>query len=106
MHPGDSVQMVFAVTVNGAGTDGTIPTEIVNVGQIQSHETPQKPSNRVVVPLTQVLGTKFVRTTPPTALPFTGFNALQNALIALVLIGGGMVLITWPRLRRQPAFPS
>ena len=105
MHPGDTVPMTFAVTVNGA-VNGTIPTEIVNVGQIQSHETPQKPSNRVVVPLTQVLGTKVVRTQTPTALPFTGFNALQNALIALVLIGGGLVLITWPRLRRQPAFPS
>ena len=106
MHPGDSVQMTFAVTVDGPGADGTIPTEIVNVGQITSNETPQKPSNRVVVPLTQVLGTKVVRTQTPTALPFTGFNALQNALIALVLIGGGLVLITWPRLRRQPAFPS
>jgi len=105
MHPGDSVQMLFAVTVNGP-VNGTIPTEIVNVGAIHSHQTPEKPSNRVVVPLTQVLGTKIVKTTPPTALPFTGFDAMQNALIALVLIGGGLVLITWPRLRRQPALPA
>jgi len=102
MHPGDSEIMHFSVTVSGPGADGTLPTEIVNVGQIRSNETPQKPSNRVVVPLTTVLGIKVVKTTPPTTtLPFTGFNALQNALIALVLIFGGLVLLTWPRLRRQ-----
>lgn len=105
MHPGDAEQMVFAVTVNGAAQDGTLPTEIVNVGAIHSNETPTKPSNRVVVPLTNVLGIKIVRT-PPTTLPFTGFDALQNALIALVLIGGGLVLLTWPRLRLEPELPA
>ena len=102
MHPGDNEDLNFSVTVDGPAADGTLPTEIVNVGQIRSNETPQKPSNRVVVPLTTVLGTKFVKTPPTTTLPFTGFDALQNALIAMVLIGGGLVLLTWPRLRRQP----
>lgn len=103
MHPGESEFLDFSVTVDGAAADGTLPTEIVNVGQIRSNETPQKPSNRVVVPLTTVLGTKIVRTPPTvTTLPFTGFDALQNALVAMVLIGGGLVLLTWPRLRRQP----
>lgn len=102
MHPGDSEVLDFSVTVDGAAADGTLPTEIVNVGQVRSNETPQKPSNRVVVPLTQVLGTKVVRTPPTTTLPFTGFDAVQNALMALVLIGGGLVLLTWPRLRRRP----
>ena len=106
MHPGDNEDLAFSVTVDGPAADGTLPTEIVNVGQIKSNETPQKPSNRVVVPLTTVLGTKVVRTPPTTTLPFTGFDALQNALIALVLIGGGMVLLTWPRLRRQPGLPA
>src|SRR4051794_25723486 len=106
MHPGDSEDLAFSVTVDGPAADGTLPTEIVNVGQIRSTETPQKPSNRVVVPLTTVLGTKVVRTPPTTTLPFTGFDALQNALIALVLIGGGTVLLTWPRLRRQPGLPA
>jgi uncharacterized repeat protein (TIGR01451 family) len=106
MHPGDAAQMVFAVTVNPAAADGTLPTEIVNVGAIHSDQTPPKPSNRVVVPLTVVLGEKVVRTPPTTTLPFTGFDAMQNALIALVLIGGGLVLITWPRLRRQPELPA
>jgi hypothetical protein len=45
-----------------------------------------------------------VRTPPTTTLPFTGFDAVQNALIALVLIGGGLVVLTWPRLRRRPGF--
>jgi uncharacterized repeat protein (TIGR01451 family) len=103
MHPGESEFLGFSVTVDDAADDGTLPTEIINVGQITSNETPQKPSNRVVVPLTTVLGTKFVRTPPTTTLPFTGFDVLQNALIAMVLIGGGLVLLTWPRLRRiQP----
>jgi uncharacterized repeat protein (TIGR01451 family) len=102
MHPGDNEDLTFSVTVDGPAADGTLPTEIVNVGQIRSNETPQKPSNRVVVPLTTVLGTKVTRTPPTTTLPFTGFDALQNALIAMVLIGGGMVLLTWPRLQRRP----
>ena len=104
MHPGDVEVLNFSVTVNGAAPDGTIPTEIVNVGQIHSNDIPEKPSNRVVVPLTTVLGTKIVKTNIPTTttLPFTGFNAVQNALIAMVLIFGGLVILTWPRLRRQP----
>ena len=106
MHPGDVEQLGFSVTVDGPAADGTLPTEIDNIGQIRSNETPQQPSNRVVVPLTTVLGTKIVKTPTPTTLPFTGFDALQNALIALVLIGGGLVLLTWPRLRRQQILPG
>lgn len=101
MQSGQTDLLRFAVTVNGPDSNNTLPTEIVNIGQIQSNETPQKPSNRVVVPLTTVLGEKVVKTTTTTTLPFTGFDALQNALIALVLIGGGLVLLTWPRLRRD-----
>jgi len=104
MHPGDTVTMTFGVTVNGPDASGTIPTEIVNVADIQSNETPKTPSNRVIVPLTTVLGTKIVKvTTPPTTttLPFTGLNSLQDALLASVLIGAGMLLLTWPRLQRR-----
>ena len=103
MHPGDKVSMTFDVKVDGP-VNGTLPTEIDNVGQIRSHESPPEPSNRVVVPVTVVLGEKIVNTpTPPaTALPFTGFDVVQNALLALVLIGGGLVILTWPRL--QPAY--
>jgi uncharacterized repeat protein (TIGR01451 family) len=99
---GQTMNVTFGVTVNGPAADGTIPTEIVNVGDITSNETPKTPSNRVVVPLTQVLGTKIVRTTTPaTTLPFTGLNSLQDALLAMVLIGGGLLLLTWPRLQTQ-----
>ena len=102
MHPGDSEVLAFDVKVDGPDADGTLPTEIINVGQICSTENPCEPSNRVVVPVTVVLGEKIVNTPPAETLPFTGFNVLQNALLALVLIGGGMVILTWPRL--QPAY--
>ena len=101
MHPGDTVTMHFGVTVNGPDSAGTIPTEIDNISDVQSDQTPLTPSNKVVVPLstTTVLGTKIVKT--PTTLPFTGLNSLQDALLAAVLIGGGMLLLTWPRLQRR-----
>ena len=103
MHPGDTVTMHFGVTVNGADAAGTIPTEIDNIADIQSDQTPLTPSNRVVVPLstTTVLGTKIVKVPTATTLPFTGLNSLQDALLAAVLIGGGMLLLTWPRLQRR-----
>jgi uncharacterized repeat protein (TIGR01451 family) len=102
LHPGDSVTLTFDVKVDGPDAAGTLPTEIINVGQIRSNESPPEPSNRVVVPVTVVLGEKVVKTPPATALPFTGFDVVQNALLALVLIGGGLVILTWPRL--QPAY--
>lgn len=101
MSPGDLVTMTFKVKVNGADANGTVPTEIDNIGHIKSNETPKKPSNRVVVPVTVVLGERIVNTPPPTTLPFTGFDTLQNALLALVLIGAGLVILTWPRLQPQ-----
>lgn len=99
LSPGHPQTLTFKVTVNGPDRSGTIPTEIINVGSIKSNETPDTPSNRVIVPLTQVLGTKIVKT--PTSLPFTGLNSLQDALLAAVLIGGGMMILTWPRLQAQ-----
>jgi uncharacterized repeat protein (TIGR01451 family) len=101
MSPGDSIPLGFSVTVDGPDANGTVPTSIINVGHIKSTETPREPSNRVVVPVTAVLGEKIVNTPPATALPFTGLNALQEALFAAVLIGAGLLLLTWPRLYTQ-----
>jgi hypothetical protein len=102
MQPGDKQSLTFVVTVDGPGADGTLPTEIPNVGHVKSTETPRTPSNLVVVPLTTVLGEKIVTTTPPTAtLPFTGISAVQESLLAMVLIGAGLLLLTWPRLYPQ-----
>jgi uncharacterized repeat protein (TIGR01451 family) len=101
ISPGQTKTLTFAVTVDGPDAAGTLPTEIDNVGQIRSHETPPEPSNLVVVPVTVVLGEKIVNP-PVETLPFTGFNVLQNALLALVLVGGGLMLLTWPRM--QPAY--
>lgn len=100
MQAGDSQSMTFKVSINGAAADGTLPTEIPNVGHVKSTETPKTPSNRVVTTLTTVLGTKIVKTTPPaaTTLPFTGLPVMQDVLLAAVLIGGGVLLLTWPRL--------
>jgi hypothetical protein len=99
MQPGDSQSMTFAVTVDGPDADGTLPTEIPNVGHVKSTETPKTPSNRVVVPITTVLGNKIVKTPPVSTLPFTGLPLVQDILLAMVLIGGGVLLLTWPRLR-------
>jgi uncharacterized repeat protein (TIGR01451 family) len=96
---GDDESMIFTVSIDQPGTDGTLPTEIPNVGHVKSHETPKTPSNRVVTTLTTVLGTKIVKTTPPaTSLPFTGLPVMQDILLGMVLIGGGLLLLTWPRL--------
>ena len=101
LSPGDTASMTFDVKVDGPAADGTLPTAIANVGDIASDQTPQRLSNRVVVPVTFVLGEKVVKTpTTPTTLPFTGFDVLQNALLALVCVGAGLVLLTWPRLQQ------
>ena len=99
MSPGESAVMTFQVKVSGPAADGTLPTAIANVGAITSNETPKRLSNRVVVPVTFVLGEKVVKPTTGGNLPFTGFDVLQNALLALVCIGAGLMLLTWPRLQ-------
>ena len=99
MQPGDSQAMTFTVTIDGPDADGTIATEIPNLGHVKSTETPKTPSNRVVTEITTVLGTKIVKTPPVTTLPFTGLPVLQDVLLASVLIAGGLLLLTWPRLR-------
>ncbi len=96
---GASQSMTFAVTVDGPAADGTILTEIPNLGHVKSTETPRTPSNRVVTEITQVLGTKIVKTPPTATLPFTGLPVLQDLLLAFVLIAAGVLLLTWPRLR-------
>ena len=98
---GDSESMTFSVTVDGPGADGTVATEIPNLGHVKSTETPRTPSNRVVTDITTVLGTKIVNTPTPTTLPFTGLPVLQDVLLASVLIAGGLLLLTWPRLFRS-----
>ena len=99
MQPGSSQSMTFAVTIDQPGADGTLPTEIPNVGHVKSTETPKTPSNRVVTVITQVLPFKVTKTTPPaSSLPFTGLPVMQDILLAMVLIGGGVLLLTWPRL--------
>lgn len=98
LAPGDTAAMTFRVKVDGPTADGTLPIAITNIGAIDSNQTPQRPSNRVVVPVTFVLGERVVK--PPTTLPFTGFDVLQNALLAMVSVGAGLVLLTWPRLQK------
>ena len=97
MTPGSSQSMTFEVRVNAPGADGTIPAQVTNTGFIASTTISKTPSNTVVVPLTQVLGVKIVKT--PTALPYTGTSALVELLLGLAFIGGGMVLFTWPGRR-------
>lgn len=99
MAAGSSQSMTFQVTVDGPAADGTILTEIPNLGHVKSDDTPRTPSNRVVTEITTVLGTKIVKTPPVTTLPFTGLPVLQDVLLASVLIAGGLLLLTWPRLR-------
>lgn len=102
MSPGDSQAVTFKVTVNGPDANGTMPASIPNVGHVKSTETPKTPSNRVVVPITQVLGIKVTKTVPPaTTLPFTGIPVLQDLLLAMVLVGAGVTLLTWPRIQQR-----
>ncbi len=96
---GQSRTVHLSVLVNGPAADGTIPTQIANIGNVVSADTPNTPSNRVVVPLAAVLGETITRGPTTGSLPYTGSNAVAEALAAAVLIGAGLVLLTWPGLR-------
>lgn len=119
LQPGQpAVPLSFQVTVNTPPHGAALPANVTNVAMIKSTSVGPTPSNVVTVPLTPlaVLGEQFTRTptTPTTVptevlgeqfsrsgqLPFTGQPLIQELLIASVLIGGGLLLLTWPRLRR------
>lgn len=124
-----AVPLSFQVTVNTPPVGFLLLARVTNVGSISSTTVGATPSNTVVTSLsgsaanvvtatppaatptattaappaapaatvpTEVLGEQFVRSAQ---LPFTGQPVVQEVLIALALFGGGLVLLTWPRLR-------
>ncbi len=64
--------MTFKVTIDDvAGDPGeTVAVDILNAGAVQSKQTPIKPSNQVITPVTKVLPVKAAN--PPKVLPHTG----------------------------------
>ena len=99
---GASRSVTFKVTIDTPAeqADGSIPgTVIVNVGAVESTETPSTPSNEVRTPVTAVLGEKEVK--PPNVLPFTGMPLREGLLwaAALVLLGAATTVTG----RRRPS---
>jgi uncharacterized repeat protein (TIGR01451 family) len=100
MAAGTSRSVSFKVTIDTPEGDstGAIPaSKVHNIGLVTTDNDPSTPSNKVVTPITEVLGTKIVKHhhTPQTepsrtpTLPMTGENVLALLGAALILIGAG-----------------
>ena len=75
--------------------------DILNAGAVKSTETPQKPSNQVITPVTKVFPVKVVK--PPKVLPHTGAG-LPLGLVATTaagMVGLGLLLLAAGRRRRN-----
>jgi uncharacterized repeat protein (TIGR01451 family) len=103
MAPGSTRQVTFKVTIDDvAGDPGeTVAVDILNAGAVKSTETPTKPSNQVITPVTKVFPVKAVK--PPKVLPHTGALLEPGPLAAgaVTLIGLGLLLLAASR-RRHP----
>jgi uncharacterized repeat protein (TIGR01451 family)/LPXTG-motif cell wall-anchored protein len=95
MAPGTTRQVTFKVTIDDvAGDPGeTVAVDILNAGAVQSRETPLKPSNQVITPVTKVLPVKAAK--PPAVLPHTGATVQPGPLAAgaVLLLGLGLLLL-------------
>ena len=103
MAAGTTRQVTFKVTIDDvAGDPGeTVAVDILNAGAVESRETPKKPSNQVITPVTKVLPVKAGN--PPKVLPHTGSSVEPGLLAgtAFGLLGTGLLLMGASR-RRQP----
>lgn len=107
MAAGSSRQVTFQVTIDDvAGNPGeVVAVDILNAGAVRSTETPVKPSNEVVTPVTKVLPVKVKNPPPPEeeprVLPRTGSTLPLGLLagIALALVGLGLALLAGTRRR-------
>lgn len=107
MAAGTSRQVTFQVTIDDVvGNPGeVVAVDILNAGAVRSTETPTKPSNEVVTPVTKVLPVKVENPPPPEeeprVLPRTGSTLPLGPLagIALTLVGLGLALVSGTRRR-------
>jgi uncharacterized repeat protein (TIGR01451 family) len=101
MAAGTTRQVTFKVTIDDvAGDPGeTVAVDILNAGAVQSTETPKKPSNQVMTPVTKVFPVKNVK--PPKVLPHTGAGIQPGplAVSAVSLLGLGVLLMAATRRR-------
>ena len=101
MAAGTTRQVTFKVTIDDvAGQPGeTVAVDILNAGAVESRETPKKPSNQVITPVTKVLPVKASK--PPAVLPHTGAGVAPGllALAATGLLGLGLLLMAASRRR-------
>ena len=99
MAAGTTRQVTFKVTIDDVpdGAPGeTVAVDILNAGAVKSTETPLKPSNQVITPVTKVLPIKVAK--PPKVLPHTGaglpLGPLATAAVSLVALGLLLVAAT------------
>jgi uncharacterized repeat protein (TIGR01451 family) len=105
MAPGTTRQVTFKVVIDDvAGDPGeTVAVDVLNAGAVKSNETPTKPSNQVITPVTKVFPIKAVK--PPKVLPHTGALVQPGPLTAgaVTLLGLGLLLMATSRRRARGA---
>jgi uncharacterized repeat protein (TIGR01451 family) len=103
MAPGTTRQVTFKVTIDDvAGDPGeTVAVDVLNAGAVKSNETPLKPSNQVITPVTKVLPVK--QSKPPAVLPHTGALVQPGPLAAGAVLLLGLGLLLMAAGRRGPA---
>ena len=104
MAAGTTRQVTFKVTIDEvAGEPGeVVAVDILNAGAVQSAETPKRPSNEVVTPVTAVFPVKVGNSPPsPGILPRTGSTFGPGPLVgtAVALLGLGLMLMAASRRR-------
>jgi uncharacterized repeat protein (TIGR01451 family) len=101
MAPGTTRQVTFQVTIDDVKGDPgeVVAVDILNAGAVQSRETPKKPSNQVITPVTKVFPVKASK--PPAVLPHTGARVSPGLLAgsAVLLLGLGLLLQAASRRR-------
>jgi uncharacterized repeat protein (TIGR01451 family) len=102
MAAGTTRQVTFKVTIDDVtGAAGeTVAVDILNAGAVESRETPKKPSNQVITPVSKVLPVK-VHKPPVVVLPHTGATLPVGPTVggAIALLGLGLLLVAAGRRR-------
>jgi uncharacterized repeat protein (TIGR01451 family) len=108
MAAGTTRQVTFKVTIDDVtGAAGeTVAVDILNAGAVESRETPKKPSNQVLTPVSKVLPVK-VSKPPVVVLPHTGAAVPVDRLVggAVALLGLGLLMLVAAGRRRTSWLP-